>query len=233
MRPVFRGGPNNAAEQETRLYITDSLIYLILTEIRRYGIVGTREQLMTLVSGSLIAYSTDEGPERSASLGRSINMNDLTPQVLEELMETITQSETNTQIYQIEWRFIINPNTFIQGGSENVKPPKWLKIVDQSWKSFSDEQGVIACAAVALVLAMNGSIVSHFSYAACPERLIKDSRKLQTLMGWSEQVNGTELAEFVKKYPKYRLSILMNEKSSSYYTFKGSEFEPIKKGFYY
>lgn len=231
MRPVFRGG-HNADEQETRIFIADALTDRIVDRVRRSGMVGNRAQLMQIVTGSLLAYSTDEGPQRSVSLGRSIRLNELTPEVFEELMESITQSETNTQIYEVEWRFVINPISLRQGGSSNVKPPKWLKIVDQSWKAFEDDKGRISCAAIALVLAMNGSTKRYVQYTSFPARLIKEARKLQELMGWSEFVNGTELAEFVKKYPKYRLSILMAEKSSRYYTYEGSEFVALKKGLY-
>jgi hypothetical protein len=229
MRPAFRGG-ENADEQQTRFYITTALTNRILARVRQAGLIGTRNQLMERVTGSLIAFSTDDGPQRSAPLGRSINLNDLTPQVIEELMETITQSETDTQIYQVEWRFVINPMVFVQGGSDKVKPPKWLKIVDQSWSSFADERGPISCAAVSLVLAMNGSVSRYVQYTTNVKRLVKDSRNLQNTMGWSDLVNGTELAKFVEKFPKYRLSILMTEKSSRYYTFTGSEFESENKG---
>jgi hypothetical protein len=231
MRPVFRGG-YNADEQETRMFIADALNDRIVDRVRRSGMIGNRAQLMQSVTGSLIAYSTDEGPERSATLGRSIRLNELTPEVFEEMMETITQSETNTLIYEVEWRFVINPRSLRQGGSSNVKPPKWLKIVDQSWKSFKDDKGPVSCAAIALVLAMNGSTKPYVKYKSFPARLIKVARKFQELMGWGEFVSGSELAEFVKKYPKYRLSILMAEKSSRYYTYEGSEFVAVKKGLY-
>jgi hypothetical protein len=229
MRPVFRGG-HNADEQETRMFIADALNDRIVARVRRAGMVGNRAQLMQSVTGSLIAYSTDEGPQRTAALGRSIRLNELTPEVFEELMETITQSEANTQIYEVEWRFVINPMSLLQGGSSNVKPPKWLKIVDQSWKAFEDDKGPVSCAAIALVLAMNGTIKRYVQYTSFPARLIKEARKLQELMGWGEFVTGAELAEFVKKYPKYRLAILMAEKSSRYYTYEGSEFVAVNKG---
>jgi len=229
MRPVWRGG-ENADEQLTRTMISAALVNRIIAQVRQAGLRGNRRQLLERVSGSLIAYSTDEGPERSAALGRSITLNQLKPEVFEELMETITQSETTTQIYQIEWRFIINPGVFLEGGSDKIKPPTYLKVVDQSWTSLSDDKGKITCAATALVLAMNGSTSRYIQYSAFPKRLVKDARKFQDMMGWGEFVNLVEIAEVVKKFPKYRLSILHTEKSSKYYTFTGSEFEPVKKG---
>lgn len=231
MRPVFRGG-ENANDQQTRMFIAASIQSMILARVRQAGLRGNRTQLLARVSGSLIAYSTDEGPQRTASLGRSITLAEMLPEVIEELMETITQSQTTTQIYQIEWRFVINPRIFVEGGSDKIKVPKNLKTVDQSWTSFSDEKGSISCAATAIVLAMNGSTSQYIQYPRNPARLVKDARKFQDDMGWGEFVNSVEIAQVVKKYPKYRLSILQNEKSSKYYTFTGAEFEPTSKGIF-
>lgn len=222
VRPIFSGGIN-ADGFETRRLIANALVQRIRREARANGIVGPPRVIDPLIRGTLTAVSI-EGPQRSVG-SRVVGINNITPEFIEDLFSMITQSNENMLIYQVQWNFIIDRGVFISGASNNVTIPKWWgRKKDLSWGRYEDELGFVSCAAVALVLAMNGSKYEMVRYDLDKARLVNDARLLQQEMNWNQVVTGSELSDFVLKYPDYRLTILMSEKNSSEYTFTGSDF---------
>lgn len=94
-----------------------------------------------------------------------------------------------------------------------------------SWTKYKDAKGPIACAAVALCLCINGVDRTFRNYPTRPHQLVEDARKLQDEMNWDEYVSLEELKDFLEKYPKFRLSIIMSEKSSRHNTYEGKDFQ--------
>lgn len=225
LRPVFSGG-ENASELETRRLIANSLKLQILRGVRASGIRGPRRDLERRIRGVLTARNM-EGPDRS--VGRSIILKDLDEQKIEDMFSLITQSNDQLEIYQVQWVFILPPDFFRQGASAIVKKPKWWKGNAQGWEKHEDEFGVINCAAVALTLCTNGIDRPYRKYCTRPKQLLKDARKLQKEMGWGEYVSLPELQDFIVKYPKFRLTVIMSEKCSSFHTYEGKEFKPCKE----
>jgi hypothetical protein len=76
---------------------------------------------------------------------------------------------------------------------------------------------------------MNGSESGFKRYSRRENQLKKDARALQTLMDWPEQVSLYQIKEFVDKFPKYRLTIIMSEKSSRHHTYEGKDFVAKKE----
>lgn len=98
------------------------------------------------------------------------------------------------------------------------------------WYSYSDEQGPISCAAVALVLATDkvGTSKNGGQYIqgeAGLKRLKKRARELQTEMNWGQYVSYMQFKDYVEAYPFFRLTILSNSQiNSKPYTFTGKCF---------
>lgn len=92
------------------------------------------------------------------------------------------------------------------------------------WQKHSDEYGPISCAAIALAFCINGVDRPYRNFAVRPHLLRKEARELQEEMGWGEFVTIDEMRRFLIKYPKFRLSIVMSEKSSRVNTYQGREF---------
>lgn len=223
LRPVYTGAAN-ANELLTRELISNTLQIRIIEAIR-FSAGWSLAETLRRTQGTLTALNTLE-PARGTS--RSIeNIKTITPELLENMYINMTQSATELLIYQIEWTFVINPRIFLIGGSTQPKIPKWVTKAKQlSWKSYSDSKGPISCAAVALCLALDGVERNKRQYHT-GQRLLVDSRRLQTEMGWDINVSINELEKFVLKYPKYRLTCLMPaERNFLDYTFTGAEFEP-------
>lgn len=223
VRPITTGG-ENADPMLTRALIARTLRYQIVQGLRASGRRGRELALLRETRGQLIARSM-EGPDRSsANENGTMRASDITQELIERMFESITQSDEEIELYQIQWDFIIAPEA--RGGSQTVTKPGWWKGSDLGWKSYSDDQGSICCAAIALTLVMDGVERSTREYAKKPDRLIKDARELQTKLGWGETITVSEMKEFLTLYPKYRLTILMSEKCSRPHTYDGKEFVP-------
>lgn len=140
----------------------------------------------------------------------------------------MTQSDEELMIYEVEWVFVINPLIFAGGSSNSVKIPKWFKSSKNlmAWSSYSDGEGDIACAAIAICLAINGVEWLRKDYTRNNNSMLKvNARNLQREMGWGSYVTMAELEQFVKKYPKYRLTCLTSaQKHFADYTYTGTDF---------
>lgn len=228
VRPINNGGIN-ASELLTRERIASTLRTRIIDAIR----VSTGWSLAETIrrtSGTLTALNLLEQNRGVSRATQTIN--EITEAAIEEMFVQMTQSADTLLIYQVEWSFVINPRIFLMGGSTQPIIPCWVpKRKTASWKTYSDQFGPISCAAIALCLASDG--VDHksrnYSGKNGEQRLLSDSRVLQTKMGWETNVGINELEKFVEIYPKFRLTCLMPaERNFLDYTFTGSEFEPVE-----
>jgi len=77
------------------------------------------------------------------------NLTEITQEKIDEIFFQMHQSETEVPFEQLEFSFVIAPTTYQAGaGTElSIKRGKGL-----GWETFSDEEGPINCAAVALIL---------------------------------------------------------------------------------
>jgi hypothetical protein len=144
--------------------------------------------------------------------------------VVLDLIQTIAQSNVTIEINDLEWQFTIDPTSFIQGGSVKVKPPHWVPQIKfrATWQGHVDDKGPINCAAYAINYLMYGT---QKRYDKRVKQSEIDARALQTELGWSETTSLQELADFVEKYPKYRITAFLPNATENPATFAGAEFE--------
>lgn len=109
LRPILSGGLV-ADEEATRRLISNSLRFQIRRMVRPYFRGLTSGEIDRIVRGTLLAESI-EGPTRS--MGENISLFGISQDVIEDIFETITQSNDNVQIYQIQWSFVI-PRGFLK-----------------------------------------------------------------------------------------------------------------------
>lgn len=186
------------------------------------GILKLTRRRIENVRGVLQAHNIDNNHWGSQPSGGLYEFNQRS---IEELFATMTQSDSFLLLYQVEWSFIIDPNTFTTGGSKKVTVPTWVKRNRKNWTTLTDDVGPIACAAVALCRSINTYRSDKYGEA----KLIDDARKLQTEMGWGQYVSISELEKFVLKNPTYRLSCLTSaERNFLDYSYVGKQFEGVQ-----
>lgn len=146
------------------------------------------------------------------------------PTPLIEYLERVQQSSAEVTVETAEWLFFFDTDTFQLGGGGGRKPftCKYTKNTYKlSYQEYQDEQGPIACAAVALVCCM---YYSQRRYDRSISRMKRDARALQTEMGWDQYVPLHVFSAFVKKYPQYRLTIVLPSESNLFdYTHEGAD----------
>jgi hypothetical protein len=223
IRPVYHGG-DVFNEEATRNLIAQVINSAILRLTRDARPAWSDHQINRRVMGTLRAIN----PMSSGSgfSARIDNIDQITHQKIEGMMEAMHQSNMTLLIYDLEWSFTFNHNIFTRGGAYNVKPPAWMKQNLMSWKPWADEQGPIGCAAVCLALIINGAreepLRMTFTYTI---HLIEQARLVQTEMGWSDTTSLQDFRLFVQKYPKFRLTCLMPvERIWRDYTYVGPEY---------
>lgn len=145
------------------------------------------------------------------------------PELLNEYLERIQQSNAAVTVEDAEWLFYFDTDTLQEGGGGNK--PFTCKYKTNAYKlsyqEYQDEEGPIACAAVALVCCM---YYSRRRYDRNVSRMKRDARSLQIEMGWDQYVPIPSIPAFVKKYPQYRLTIVLpGEKHLFNYTYEGTD----------
>ena len=141
------------------------------------------------------------------------------------LEERIQQSSWSAELSELEWSFVIDPNSVTVGGMGKIQTKYRANTFSLCYTEHVDEEGYISCAAFALNYRMN---YQSKNYKNAPvEAVKKDARELQTLLGWERFVSVSQLEEFVQKFPQYRLTWMANGSSNKFRdnTFEGTEFD--------
>ena len=149
-------------------------------------------------------------------------LGDLNQAMLNTAYERFNQSETITDFDDLDWTIVIAPQSFARGAGLDIQQVKKTKQGQLSWQNHSDDIGKINCAAIAVTIAA----FPNRNYNSRTHLLYQRARELQTELGWGDIVSIAELASFVEKYPKYRLTCLTAvEKDFNRNTFTGKEFD--------
>ncbi len=168
-----------------------------------------QERTERAVLGMLVLSNIDNAGVRTAPGFQYLHL--VTGQQLMDIIDSMHQSGSDIWIEGLEFSFHIDPSRMTGGGSV-TGVPKTLHcgyanpVYQKTHTSWSDEQGVINCAAYALNYAMNSR--SKRYYQKSDERICRDARQLQTQLGWGDRVTLEDLPKFVEAYPSYRLSCL-------------------------
>lgn len=175
--------------------------------LERYGFSRNR-----LIDARFAMITSDGTASRYRVVTR---LSDITEALVEELFEDLLNSDTDLDISTVEFQLILFRDTWIGGRGRKT---------DTVFKG-------VACAAVALVLAtekipLRGLRDNPTKYQTvnCPKAQ-NHAVALQTALGWQEFVAIPEMADFVKLYPKFRVTVLTPlENSFAHHTFTGQEF---------
>jgi hypothetical protein len=153
---------------------------------------------------------------------RLARLGDLSQATLNEIYERFNQSETETDFDDLDWTIVIAPQSYNHGSGLEIKKVKNTKSGQLSWENHSDDLGKINCAAIALTIVA----FPNKNYKPLKHMLYKRARALQTELGWGDIVSIADLADFVEKYPKFRLTCLTAvERDFNRNTFIGKEFD--------
>ena len=208
--------------------IFNTISRTLRSEIRRRIIdrVGVRNYRPENIGGYLSAENVFNATTITSE--RFMHVSGITPEALLTIVEQIQKSNEDVLLTDLQWNFTLDPTTFIVGGNSKVKPPSW---VTQKYKKTWQPQPV-NCAAYSLCFLMY-----HLSrrYRRDHGRHLLDAKALQEELGWGDFINSEQLFEFVKKYKKYRLTILFDnsvlDKAAFYRT--GSEYDGSKQNSLY
>jgi hypothetical protein len=153
VRPVTTGG-ENASEFRTFNLIAATIRQAVYRAVLQYRPDWSRYTATRSIYGALIATNVISGSATAAE--GMLRLPGVNTRALSGIFERIQESNTVIGITDIEWAFVIDPNSFNVGGSSNAVPPKWVgkKTPNVSWKSYSDKQGPISCAAVAICVCL-------------------------------------------------------------------------------
>ncbi len=156
-------------------------------------------------------------------------LNTLTGQQLLDIIELMHISGSDIWIEGLEFSFHVDPNRMIGGGSVMGVTRSLLcgyanPVYQKTHTSWSDEAGVINCAAYALNYALNSRRKRY--YQKSDDSICRDARNLQTQLGWGERVTLEDLPKFVEAYPNFRLTCLFTAfKDNSLNTWVGQTFD--------
>jgi len=201
VRPIITGGrPSNLETIFNELAPT--IIDRVVFAIRNYNSTWSRERIIREVRGRLVANNEIDG-NTTGYTASFTTLDSITPEALDEVFMKIQQSNSDILITDIEWSFLIAPDSIMIGGSGRVKPPSWAPAVKyrNTWLGWK-----VNCAAYALNYLMY-SVEKR--YADCITRSIEDAKALQEEMGWGEFTTPRELEKFVEVYDEYRVSIVL------------------------
>ena len=229
-KPILTGG-ENVSDEEAQRTLAPSLLDAVTRQIRTFRPTWNNQRILATDG---VLRGVNNSTDRGVGISRYINnLNEITFETLADIFDDMIQSDSDLDMYQIEWSFTIPPNIFVAGAGGEPVIPKWYKNPKQicGWQIYKDDQGTINCAAIALVLAMGRGKSKILQYHTKKGEfdLKKKARALQTEFGWDDHVSIDDLKKFVVKYPKYRVVCLMgNERDCSDYYHDGTEFEPAK-----
>lgn len=156
LTPIRRAGdiynPTQIFDQMASVFRTH--VYVL---VRRANPTWTQTQIDARIRGTLIMFNRNNDGHTNAA--QDIPINEITGQTLEDLFNTTTnESNPDLSIYDVGWKYFINPNSMIVGGSRsftNRNGVKGIEMWDKKLKktrNIEDPSGTIGCAAFALAL---------------------------------------------------------------------------------
>ena len=153
-------------------------------------------------------------------------LTDINIELIGDLIEEFGNSETTVDIDDVEWQVLIDPGTYTHGAGISV--PHYLakktRAKHLGWMNHSDGLGPINCAAIAITLCI--ARIEYSKNEGSQRQLLVDARRLQTELGWGENVTLPQISNFVQVYKKYRITVLNSVATSfSHHTYTGTEFD--------
>ena len=148
---------------------------------------------------------------------RITHLSDIDEQMVQDLFEELMDSDNELALETVELQLVLFRDTWVGGRGRK------LDIIFEG----------VSCAAVAIILATEKIALEGVKDKVQYYRMVNGeclkvkhhANILQAKLGWNEFVSTIELQEFVKFFPKFRLTLLMpNENSHAHHTWEGKDF---------
>jgi hypothetical protein len=238
--PTARGG-TMISEAQVFTQIGDALRSAIYQELRPYRQLWTRNNLRRNVTGILQMNNRDDSRHAHTE---DLEVSNINFSSIQEIFykATGTGSNPDLTIYNVEFVFWINPLSFDSGrgkswslSTQGTISNLLLGIIHQTLQVPKPKDPrctrTVNCAAsaIAFILARHGYYGPTHQAKIGQKREIKNwywnSIDLMDKFKWKEDVLISQIPEFVKHFPEYRIVIVNTiTKSSSTRDFKGENY---------
>lgn len=214
-RVLSSGAPQlaHASDLQRRQTLADTLRNEVVRQVLIYRgdySQSSRNQVIRGVRGFLqgVNLGTIINVVNAAShvSSKSMYITDINPTMFDALMDIIHTSNMNIDLLDIEWTFILEPNTLIFGGASLVKPPFWApKRYIETWKPHVHDDGtVLNCAAFALTYMKIDRPDKN------QKRLYQMTKELMQRMHWEDEISIDDLERYIRiEAPTKRLTVLL------------------------
>jgi hypothetical protein len=223
MRPVRRAG-----EQYNELQIMNQLAHLMQQELYRllrlYLPTWSTQQIRNNFRGSLMMYNWDNEGHTHAE---NISIDDINGDFFDQAFQDATANGSNPdlQIYDVEWKVWINPNSLEVGGQSSFTNIRGLKGIDMWNKKLKtithyvngEKQEIkhddIGCATFSLALGrdlIEREFIDHKKSRFQKAAYTKYVYEMQNALKFPDPklVTVEQLRRYYDIYPDYRLVIL-------------------------
>lgn len=202
--------------------LAPAIIDAVIERVSRYN-NWDRQRCLTRITGILNA--TNHADNKTWDIFRSLA--DITEDTIFYILDRLSQSDVDVEIYNLDWTFTIDVNSLINGAGGTFPIPSWYLYFNlragkvrnrETWKEQEYQNRKINCAAFAI----------NWSITAQPGRFIEAARRkaylLQQELGWNETADYEEMKNFVLKYPKYKLNIITPPNQKPTHTYIGRDY---------
>jgi len=200
VRPILSGRGGNSLDI---LFagLAPAIIDAVVNAVRSFNPTWSRLRVIESVRGKLIANNEINGSTTGFTAGFS-DLEEINSDALADIFLQIQQSNLDILITDIEWSFLISPNSIVAGGAQRIKPPSWAPAVKlrNTWLGWG-----VNCAAYALNYLMN---YVKRDYSRSLARATEDAQLLQQKLGWGEFIAIADIKDFVDLYDDYRVTVI-------------------------
>ncbi|MEG3883799.1 DNA polymerase [Microcoleus sp. herbarium19] len=187
------------------------------------GTARDRSNILNRIPGYLSITSTDTNLNARMN---GLHADELTYEnLLHFLEDRIFQSDRNVNFNALRWTFVITPSVYVVGAGGRMATITYPKnLYKLCHEEHSDEYGPINCAAFALNYRLYFTSRNYARKSLVT--ICRDARAFQTLMGWGEYVNVTDIRKVIDTFTDIRLTILIP--NTTHYretTYEGADFD--------
>lgn len=216
LRPVRRAGDRFATVAIFRSFAA-RLRSEIYRNVRQQMVGWTDHRIRQMVRVSLFMYNSSNEGRTNARV--DLYLMGVNEDALVEMFENATAAGSNTDldIYDVEWKVWLNPASVIEGSSqiettkEQDEDPDKMNIAGViKYMKLKNDDGTVGCAAHAIAIGIDRKENPGRQKRHTDIKFTEFCKTLQDSLGFEDPKYATvfELQKFVYVYPIYRLVIL-------------------------
>lgn len=190
--------------------VVSALRRVVIEMCERFRPLWGASEVDSRVSGVLIVTNIITMSSRSS--GHPVSFPALTFEKFFNIFEGITQSNEDISLYDVEFRFAFNPNSFNTGTGSLTFPHGTPRRERFYWQEHAD----LSCAAIAICGSLNGRPLDRTP-------ILESAARLQSELGWGKEVELSQFQTYVDRYVDRRIVILARM-SNTLTTFQHSSF---------